>query len=190
MRYHYNVPINFLFLEYDSNLLLNLELTETIVGGRREGSLLDTLDMSATPMGARLFRNWLLFPLKTADAIKARLAAVEELAQRSKLRARLRELLSHITDMERLCSRLTLNQGNARDLNALGLSLARLPEFQSMLADASAPLLSEIFSAFDPLADVHGLIASAKMRAFLSAWGEWRGSNPRPPRPQPGAATC
>lgn len=149
------------FLIIDESSRRNLELTETIVGGRREGSLLDTLDMSATPMGARLFRNWLLFPLKAADAIKARLAAVEELAQRSKLRARLRELLSHITDMERLCSRLTLNQGNARDLNALGLSLARLPEFQAMLADASAPLLSEIFSAFDPLADVHGLIASA-----------------------------
>ena len=114
------------FLIIDESSRRNLELTETIVGGRREGSLLDTLDMSATPMGARLFRNWLLFPLKTADAIKARLAAVEELAQRSKLRARLRELLSHITDMERLCSRLTLNQGNARDLNALGLSLARL----------------------------------------------------------------
>ena len=74
------------FLIIDESSRRNLELTETIVGGRREGSLLDTLDMSATPMGARLFRNWLLFPLKTADAIKARLAAVEELAQRSKLR--------------------------------------------------------------------------------------------------------
>lgn len=149
------------FLIVDDASRRNLELTETLVGGKREGTLLDTLDMSATPMGARLLRHWLLFPLRDAGAINARLGAVEELAQRSTLRANFRTLLSHITDIERLCSRLALNQGNARDLNALRLSLAHLPNFLALLQDCGAPLLHDMAADFDPLADLHALIAAA-----------------------------
>ncbi len=149
------------FLIIDDASRRNLELTETLIGGKREGSLLDTLDMSATPMGARLFRHWLLFPLRDAKQINSRLSAVEELAQRSRLRAQLRDLLGHITDIERLCSRLTLNQGNARDLNALRVSLERLPELHGFLQDCSAPLLEEMAAGFDPLGDLHTLIYSA-----------------------------
>ena len=149
------------FLIIDDSSRRNLELTETLVGGKREGSLLDTLDMSATPMGARLFRHWLLFPLRVSEAINGRLNAVEELAQRSKLRAQFRELLGHITDIERLCSRLALNQGNARDLNSLRISLERLPEFHTLLTDCSAPLLQEMAASFDALADLHGQIFTA-----------------------------
>ncbi len=149
------------FLIIDDASRRNLELTETLIGGKREGSLLDTLDLSATPMGARLLRHWLLFPLRKSTAINARLAAVEELARRSRLRGQFRELLAQITDIERLCSRLALNQGNARDLNSLRLSLERLPDFHALLSDCTAPMLQEMAAGFDTLSDLHAHIFSA-----------------------------
>ena len=149
------------FLIIDDSSRRNLELTETLIGGKREGSLLHTLDMSATPMGARLFRHWLLFPLQEREAINARLDVVEELVGRPNLRTQLRELLAQITDVERLCSRLALNQGNARDLYALRLSLAQLPGFHGLLSDCSAPLLHAMAERFDLLSDVHDLIAAS-----------------------------
>ena len=149
------------FLIVDDASRRNLELTETLIGGKREGTLLATLDLSATPMGARLLRHWLLFPLRDGRAIDARLDAVEELAQRGRLRAQFRTLLAHITDIERLCSRLALGQGNARDLNALRLSLEHLPDFLGLLQDCSAPLLHDMATDFDPLTDLHALIDGA-----------------------------
>ena len=149
------------FLIVDESSRRNLELTETLAEGRREGSLLDTLDQTATAMGARLFRNWLLFPLKTRSAILARLDAVEELVAQGELRAQLRSLLARINDLERLCSRLVLGQGNARDLNALGLSLSQLPDFQALLAGCQSALLAGIAADFDPLADLRDLLARA-----------------------------
>ena len=112
-------------------------------------------------MGARLLRHWLLFPLRNSAAINERLAAVEELARRSRLRAQFRELLVHITDIERLCSRLALNQGNARDLNSLRLSLERLPDFHALLSDCTASLLQAMAASFDALSDLHTHIFSS-----------------------------
>ncbi len=139
----------------------NLELTETLIGGHRDGSLLAILDQTKTPMGARLLRNWLLFPLQQHEQIEGRLTAVQELIHLKKTRSSLRTLFAAIHDLERLCSRLVLGHGNARDMNAIKVSLAQLPDLRALLTACSAPLLHEIYTELDPLTDLHQLVDTA-----------------------------
>ena len=97
----------------------NLELAQTIVGGSRKGSLLDTLDYTSTPMGARLLKRRLLFPLRDVAQICARLQGVEVLHSDSRLRESLLNLLAEVYDLERLNSRVVLGSANPRDLVAI-----------------------------------------------------------------------
>ncbi len=139
----------------------NLEITEILIGGRREGSLLAVMDLTATPMGARLLRRHLLFPLQELAHIQLRLDAVAELISASETRKNLRDLLHTVYDIERLCSRLVLGHGNARDMSAIKTSLAHLPELQAMLKECRCALLQELSDQFDDLADLHQLINTA-----------------------------
>jgi DNA mismatch repair protein MutS len=139
----------------------NLELTETLIGGRREGSLLAIIDLTATPMGARLLRRWLLFPLQNRESILARLDCVENLISKTDIRKNIRTLLDAVYDIERLCSRLVLGHGNARDMSAIKMSLAQLPTLQQILTECSSLLLQTMAEDFDVLADLHTLIDRA-----------------------------
>lgn len=149
------------YLIIDDASRRNLELTETLIGGQRDGSLLSVLDQTATPMGARLLRSWLLFPLQQREHIEARLISVQELLHHHEIRASLRARLAAVYDLERLCSRLVLGHGNARDMNAIKITLQQLPDLQTLLATCSSPLLQEMSTGFDPLADLHQLIDQA-----------------------------
>ena len=155
-------------IEFDHVLLMdessrrNLELTQTITGGAREGSLLDTLDLCATPMGARLLKKNLLFPLREVEAIRGRLDTVEQLCLAPRLREELRELLSKVYDLERLNGRVVLGTANARDLTALKCSLAQLPELQERLAGAHT-LLADLGATLDERDEL------AELRALLEA---------------------
>ncbi len=138
----------------------NLEITQTIIGGQRQGSLLATLDRTCTPMGARYLKRALLFPLRDAAAIERRLDTVERLVRDTDLRQGLRELLSGVYDLERLNSRVVLGSANARDLTALKLSLARLPAVKEMLVPVGG-VLTELADRLDPVADIHDLLDRA-----------------------------
>ncbi len=148
-------------LVIDETSRRNLELTETIIGGKRDGSLLSVLDLTCTPMGARLLRQWLLFPLQDRERIRARLGSVQDLLADPGLRRELREQLAAIYDLERLCSRLALGHGNARDMTSLKLSLARLPEIRTMLLAMEPGLLRSLAEDLDELEDLHELIDRA-----------------------------
>ncbi|MCI5143875.1 MAG: DNA mismatch repair protein MutS, partial [Candidatus Electrothrix sp. ATG1] len=149
------------FLIIDESSRRNLELTETIIGGKRKGSLLSVLDLTSTPMGARLLRQRLLFPLQNRDKIEQRLTAVETLLGDAFLRRDFQDLLAGIYDIERLCSRLILGHGNARDMAALKHSLGQLPELKKLLMNTPGGLLQEIGMELDPLFDLHELIYKA-----------------------------
>ena len=146
------------YLIIDDSSRRNLEITETIVGAKREGSLLAILDQTCTPMGARLLRKRLLFPLQNKEEIIARLDSVEELSRNSVTREGVRQLLSTISDLERLCSRLVLGHGNARDLGAIKSSLGHIPEFKQLIMGCSSPLLHSLAAEIDVLSDLHTLI--------------------------------
>ncbi len=112
-------------------------------------------------MGARLLRRRLLFPLQDRARITARLESVAELVSRAETRTTMRALLDTVYDLERLCSRLVLGNGNARDMAAIKTSLARLPEMRRLLADCASPLLGRLAEEFDELADLYVLVEAA-----------------------------
>src|SRR5262249_58322651 len=119
-----------------------LEIDRSPWGGGRAGTLLSVIDRTVTPMGARRLHAWLLSPLLDVPAIEARLDAVAELAADSGLRARLRDPMKGIRDLERLLGRVTLGTANARDLVALRDSLAPLPGLAALASSMSSRLLS------------------------------------------------
>jgi len=136
----------------------NLELVQTIVGSSRKGSLLDTLDYTSTPMGARLLRRRLLFPLRDVEGIRRRLQAVELLFIDSRLRENLRSLLADVYDLERLNSRIVLGSANPRDLLAVRNTLDRLPAIKNLLAEIKEGALCRIGSDLDELPEIKSLL--------------------------------
>ena len=148
-------------LQIDESSRRNLELTQTIIGTRREGSLLAVLDQTCTPMGARLLHHHLLFPLQDVARITARLDAVANLFTDRPLRQELRAQLATIYDLERLNSRMVLGSANGRDMLAMRQSLAILPAIKKLLGQCSATRLLHISAELDPLIDLHQLLSAA-----------------------------
>jgi DNA mismatch repair protein MutS len=148
-------------LVIDESTRGNLELVRTQRDGKRSGSLVGLLDRTVTALGARALQRWLLQPLWELPAIHARLDAVEELSKKGVLREELSGLLKRVGDIERLTSRLTLGQGNARDLFALGRSLGALPELGQKLAGCQSALLKEQTAPLGTLGDLATLLQSA-----------------------------
>ncbi len=131
-----------------------LELVRTQRDGRREGTLLATLDATATPMGGRLLREWVLSPLRAVDAILHRQQGVAELVDAPFLREDLRALLEGIHDVERLIGRISTGRANARDLAALAASLAPVEPLRAKLEGTWSGILCELRDGLDPLNDV------------------------------------
>ncbi|MBI3981357.1 MAG: DNA mismatch repair protein MutS [Gemmatimonadetes bacterium] len=111
----------------------NLELVELLRPGATGLTLLAVLDRTATPMGARLLRRWLLAPLRAPAAIRARHDAVDVLFQDTRGRGRLREAADGVRDVERLVGRAVTGRATPRDLGALRDSLGRLPDVRAAL---------------------------------------------------------
>jgi DNA mismatch repair protein MutS len=128
------------FLVIDEQARSHLELVETMMERKRQGSLLDTLDVTATAMGGRLLRRWLLFPLLDLSRIRRRHDAVEHLVEKQSAREASRKILSELGDIERLVSRARLGVATPRDLVVLGRSLQQLPDLAAALQQAVDPL--------------------------------------------------
>ena len=97
----------------------NLEITQTCRDGIFHGSLLWALDKTVTAMGGRALRRWLLQPLLSVEAFKARQDTVEELVTNGSLRQQLQQVLKQIYDLERLAGRAGSGTANGRDLVAM-----------------------------------------------------------------------
>ncbi len=141
----------------DPVTLKHLEIVEGSDGGRA-GSLLAELDTTITPMGGRLLRAWLLRPLVALEPIRDRLDAVEDLAFRSVDRAKLRDALKPVHDLERLVARAALGVAGPRDLVGLKTSLAAVPRVRLLLDVCQAPLVSALAGSLDDVPEVRGLI--------------------------------
>ncbi|HVV84903.1 MAG TPA: DNA mismatch repair protein MutS, partial [Kofleriaceae bacterium] len=134
----------------DETAIANLELTETLIGARRDGSLLALLDETATSPGARLLRRWLLYPLTEVAAIRRRHDAVEWLVARPEVGRALRELLRTIGDLERLAGKCTLGVAQPRDLGRIRDGLATMPELvMTMVAAAGEGGLEPVPALLD-----------------------------------------
>jgi len=145
----------------DETARRNLELFVTISGNSKAGSLFSLINETGTPMGTRRLRWWLNYPLSDAVKIRARLSAVAEIKDNHLLRADLRKTLVRIYDLERLAGRVALKVANPRDLAALKVSLAAIPELKSMLADFTTPAVAGIREKLSAMPEVVDLIAQA-----------------------------
>ena len=131
------------YMVLDPQTQRNLELTASIQEGRRDGSLLNILDETLTPMGGRLLRTWLIRPLRSVDRINERLDGVEELRNSRRMRDSLRDELRQVGDLERIVTKVCLDRAGPRDVVNLKLSLCQIPAVKSVLADATSGILSE-----------------------------------------------
>lgn len=139
----------------------NLELTATLVDGKRQGSLLGALDKTVTAMGGRKLRHWINHPLLDCQTISQRHSLVDELVQSPLLREDLRESLDGVYDLERLTARISMASANAKDLVALNLSLERLPALLNFLNLLNSDLGQQLYQDIDPLRDVAELIGQS-----------------------------
>jgi DNA mismatch repair protein MutS len=114
------------YMTLDSATRRNLELTETLQGDLKS-SLLGTLDLTVTPMGKRLLRQWINQPLLDVPKIKTRQDGVTVFFSQSMLRTEIRSRLKPIADLERLVNRLLANHALPRDVVVIRESLTKLP---------------------------------------------------------------
>jgi DNA mismatch repair protein MutS len=121
----------------DEQARAHLELVETLMDRKRQGSLIDVLDETRSAMGGRLLRRWLLFPLVEVAPIRRRQDAVERLINAHAARDLARKVLGEIGDLERLVGRARLGVATPRDVAGLGAGLARLPGLAGALHTAA-----------------------------------------------------
>ncbi|MGM0426787.1 MAG: DNA mismatch repair protein MutS [Thermodesulfobacteriota bacterium] len=149
------------FMALDEPTVYHLELLRTMRRQSVKGSLFHILDKSVTPMGSRLLKHWITYPLVNLDRIRERLAAVACFKEAHDKRADVREMLKEVYDIGRLNGRIALRRANARDLLALKTSVLRLPLIQKALEDTPSSLLTDIVARLDTLEDVAVLIHEA-----------------------------
>ena len=142
----------------DQNTRRNLELTESLRGKGRKGTLLDLLDRTSTAMGSRLLRSWVEMPLLRPGEINTRLDAVSELVSRRVLAMTLSDELEGVYDMERLLSKVAYRNLNARDCLALCASMKKIPAIRDLLQDARSEAVLQIRDDLDPLEDICSLL--------------------------------
>ena len=148
-------------LEIDQATRRSLEITRTIRDGSRDGSLLGAIQRTKSPMGARLFAEWLNNPLTDLNVIKRRQEAVAELLSESELRHECRKFLQGIYDLERLITRVMTGKTSPRDLVFIGRTLSSLPKVKAKLTGCSSKLVCEIESRIDLCPDVRMKIDDA-----------------------------
>ena len=122
-----DAPTGYVLL--DAATQTNLELVES--RSSRDTSLLAVLDRTATPMGARKLRSWILQPLRDLTELGCRQQMIADLLQEPDLLDSIRAELKSIRDVERAVGRLSQASGNARDLVALKASLEQIPKLKS-----------------------------------------------------------
>ncbi len=151
----------------------NLELVEPLrADAGRAGTLIEVVDETLTPMGARLLRRWLLRPLVVAERIWSRQDAVAEMVDDAALRRTIRAELREIRDLERLAAKVGGGRVQPRELLSLRESIARLPALRNALQPAQATLLAGLAETLDPLDDVYDVLTRALADEPMAAVGE------------------
>ena len=140
-------------LLFDVHTKKNLELVETFRNQNRTYSLLWLLDKTKTAMGGRLLKTNIENPLTDRKEIERRYNVIEKLLTEFILKEELRNALDKVYDLERLSSRISYGNGNARDLIQLKNSLGALPEISNILTELNYDKQIEIFDNIYNLLD-------------------------------------
>lgn len=136
------------FLIIDAASRQNLEI-ETNLSGGRDFTLVALMDKCANPMGARLLRRWLHGPISDRNILSARQLAVGEFIERIDQNA-VHDLLRKCGDIERILTRIALNNARPRDLVRLRQALHCLPALSNLLSIADTELLRSLGHTLGP----------------------------------------
>lgn len=137
------------YVRLDRFTVRNLELFAPVA---EEGdSLASVIDRTMTPMGARMLRKHLAFPLINIEEIKNRHEMVETMLRNEDLRDRLGEILSEIGDAERLAGKTGANRAGPRDLVRLRQALQSYGRLKKVLHECGSESLALLGEGIDPL---------------------------------------
>ncbi|HZK04085.1 MAG TPA: DNA mismatch repair protein MutS [Bacteroidaceae bacterium] len=142
------------FMRLDKFTIRNLELIESMNDDGK--SLLNIIDKTVTPMGGRLLRRWLLFPLKEVKPIQDRQDIVEFFYKNKDVRDIIIEGLRQTGDLERIISKASIGRISPREVVQLKNSLLTLERVKNACLEADNPLLNETGAGMDlckPLVD-------------------------------------
>ncbi|MGX7196211.1 DNA mismatch repair protein MutS [Enterococcus olivae] len=149
-------PDHYLKMDYYSKF--NLELSQSIRTGKKQGTLLWLLDETKTAMGGRLLKQWVDRPLIQRSQIQARQEQVASLIHAFFERADLQEALTKVYDLERLAGRVAFGNVNGRDLIQLRTSLQQVPYIHQILAGIDQGEWATLLTGLKPLDDLVDLI--------------------------------
>jgi len=136
----------------------NLELVRNLRTGGSEGTLIAALDYTATSMGARLMRQWMLQPLVVASEIVKRQEGVQNLFDQVTVSESIAAALRDFKDTDRLIGKIDCGHANARDLLALKESLQLVPSLRETLAPLPSEIVAEACGMLEDTGDIVALI--------------------------------
>lgn len=145
------------YVRLDNFTIRNLELTDSMAPDGK--SLLDVIDRTLTPMGARMLRRWVLFPLKDVAQINSRLNVVTEFMRQPDLREELSAALGHIGDLERLIGKVAVGRVSPRELNQLCQALTTLEPMKRACMESDDATLRAIGDQLNPCTGIRDRIA-------------------------------
>ena len=149
------------YLHLDAFTKKNLELTETLRFGNRNGSLLWHLDNTSTAMGSRLLAKWISKPLIDLDSINYRLDFVESLNNAFIIKEEIKKIFKNVYDLERIIGRISYGNANAKDLVWLRRSLKDIPLLKDLLIELGSDSSIELANQIDPHKELYELLERA-----------------------------
>lgn len=149
------------YMVLDMFTRVNLELTQTIRGNKKKGSLLHVLDKTSTAMGGRLLRKYVEEPLVNKKRIEKRLNVIEEIKDDFMLREDLNEILKNVYDIERICGKIAFEKVTPKEMIHLKNSIEKLPSLKDTINSSSATILNKYIDEMDNLDDIYNLIQEA-----------------------------
>lgn len=145
------------YVRLDKFTIRNLEL----VGSMNEGgiSLLDVIDKTVTPMGARMLHRWMLFPLKDPVQITKRQDVVENFFRNPDMRNAVLEQLQTVGDLERIISKVSTRRVSPRDIVQLRIALQAVEPIKTMCLNTEDGTLREIGEGLELCIEMRDRIA-------------------------------
>lgn len=130
------------YVRLDKFTVRSLEL----MGSMNDGgsSLLNVIDKTISPMGARLLKRWLVFPLKDVQPINERLNVVEYFFRQPDFKELIEEQLHLIGDLERIISKVAVGRVSPREVVALKVALQAIEPIKAACMDADNASLNHI----------------------------------------------
>lgn len=144
------------YVRLDNFTIRNLELTDAM--GEGGSSLLDVIDRTVSPMGARQLRRWIIFPLREENKINERLDVVEYCFRDTEFRDCLNEQMQRIGDIERIASKISTGRVNPRELIQLKTALNALQPIKEALDTADSKMINRVGERLDTLQGLHDII--------------------------------